>query len=54
LLSSGLGDRAGAADHDALGDKAVATLKEHGLEGHGYTTDGNMLLNGDLEDKDEA
>lgn len=28
--------RQGAADHDALGDKAVATLKEHGLEGHGY------------------
>lgn len=26
----------GATDHNALGNKAVAALKEHGLEGHGY------------------
>ena len=26
----------GTADHEALGDKAISSLKEHGLEGHGY------------------
>lgn len=26
----------GASDHDALGDRAVEALREHGLEGHGY------------------